>query len=114
MVKEVLDARDPKDQRPVLLMAQDEACFGRISTLRRSWAPKHIRPRSPHQIIREYTYVYAAVAPKIGKMDSLILPYANTSMMNIFLEHVSSSFSEYFIVMQADQAGWHHAKDLVI
>jgi transposase len=113
-VKEGIKARDPEDQRPVLLMAEDEACFGRISIPRRSWAPKPIRPRSPHQIVREYTYVYAAVAPEIGKMTSLILPYSNTSMMNIFLENVSSTFSKYFIVMQTDQAGWHHAKDLRI
>ena len=77
-VEEVIKSRNPKDQRTVLLMAQEEARFGRISIPRRSWAPKPIRPRSPHQIVREYTYVYAAVAPKIGKMASLILPYSDT------------------------------------
>jgi transposase len=35
-------------------------------------------------------------------------------MMNLFLEHVSQTFSKYFIVMQVDQAGWHSAKDLDI
>jgi len=34
--------------------------------------------------------------------------------MNIFLQHVSQTFSDYFLVMQADQAGWHQAKDLII
>lgn len=34
--------------------------------------------------------------------------------MNIFLEHVSQTFSGYFLVMQVDQAGWHQAKDLII
>ena len=67
-------------------MAQDEACFGRISATRRSWAPKHIRPLTPRHIVREYTYVYAVVAPKEGKMVSLILPFADTSMMNLFLK----------------------------
>src|SRR5437660_8838933 len=95
-------------------MAQDEACFGRICISRRSWAPKHIRPLVPRHIVREYTYVYAVVAPKEGKMTSLILPFADTPMMNLFLEHVSRTFSQYFIVMQVDQAGWHSAKDLVI
>jgi transposase len=47
-------------------------------------------------------------------MTSLILPTANTAMMNLFLEHVSRTFSKYFLVIQVDQAGWHHAKDLVI
>ena len=95
-------------------MAQDEACFGRISTTRRSWAPKHIRPLTPRHIVREYTYVYAVVAPHEGKMVSLILPFADTSMMNLFLTHVSHTFSTYFLVIQVDQAGWHSAKDLII
>src|SRR5258706_7397722 len=104
LVEEVLQSRDPKDERPVLNMAQDEACFGRICISRRSWAPKHIRPLIPRQIVREYTYVYAVVAPREGKMTSLILPFADTSMMNIFLEHVSRTFSQYFLVIQVDQA----------
>ncbi len=114
IIKEMLKARDPTDHRKVLQMAQDEACFGRISTSRRSWVPKHVRPLIPRQIVREYTYVYAAVAPEEGKMIPLILPYANTEMMNIFLKHVSNNFSDYFIIIQLDQAGWHNAKDLVI
>jgi len=35
-------------------------------------------------------------------------------MMNMFLEQVSVEFSEYFIIMQVDQAGWHTSKDLGI
>ena len=87
-------------------MAEDEGRFGRISQPRRAWAPPGVRPRSPRQIVREYTYVYAAVAPAEGKMTSLILPRADTAMMNLFLEHVATTFQEYFIVMQVDQAGW--------
>ena len=64
-------------------MAQDEGRFGRISQPRRAWAPPGMRPRSPRQIVREYTYVYAAVAPQEGKMTSLILPTADTAMMNL-------------------------------
>ena len=47
-------------------------------------------------------------------MTSLILPGANTAMMNLFLEHVSQTFADFFLVMQVDQAGWHRAKDLVV
>src|SRR5947209_19587821 len=39
LVEEVIQSRDPKEERPVLTMAQDEACFGRIGISRRSWAP---------------------------------------------------------------------------
>ena len=113
-VREVEKTKDPKDDRPTLIMAQDEGCFGRVNSLQRAWAPEHIRPQVPRQIVREYVYAYAAIAPETGEMSFLILPYTNTEMMNIFLKQVSEDFSSYFIVMQVDQAGWHGSKDLVI
>ncbi|GCE08150.1 hypothetical protein KDAU_54790 [Dictyobacter aurantiacus] len=97
-----------------MIMAQDEGCFGRISRAKRCWAPPGVRPHVPAQVVREYTYAYVAVAPVLGQMVSLILPEVSTSMMNLFLEQVSQTFSKYFIVMQVDQAGWHHAKNLII
>ena len=87
-------------------MAEDEGCFGRLSIPRRAWAPPAVRPHAPQQLIREYTYVYAAVAPAEGKMTSLILPSADTEMMGLFLEHVSKTYEKYFVVMQVDQASW--------
>jgi putative transposase len=95
-------------------MAQDEGRFGRISRPRSCWAPRPLRPSCPVQVGREYTYVYAAVAPALGLMTALVLPRADTAMMNCFLEHVSHTFADFFIVMQVDQAGWHRCKDLVV
>ena len=95
-------------------MAQDEGCFGRISIPRRCWAPPKVRPQVARQVVREYVYVYSAVAPAIGRMTSLLLPRANTAMMNVFLAHVGQEFSDYFIVMQVDQAGWHDTNKLQI
>jgi DDE superfamily endonuclease len=96
------------------MLAQDEGCFGRISQVKRAWAPPGMRPHVPVQVIREYMYVYAAVAPAQGQMVSLMLPETSTAMMNLFLEHVSRSFPEHFIVMQVDQAGWHRSQELFI
>jgi len=73
-----------------------------------------MRPKVARQVVRESSYVYAAVAPEQGLMTSLILPSANTAMMNLFLAQVAEDFADYFIVMQVDQAGWHRAKDLQI
>src|SRR5512135_2027416 len=78
-------------------MAQDEGCFGRISRPIRCWAPPGIRPRVPCQFVREYVYVYSAVAPAQGKMTSLIRHSADSAMMTLFLKHVSQTFSKYFI-----------------
>jgi hypothetical protein len=73
-----------------------------------------MRPHAPAQGVRESVYVSAAVAPDAGLMTALILPDANSDLMNLFLAHVSQTFSKYFIVMQVDQAGWHHSNELII
>ncbi len=73
-----------------------------------------MRPQAPRQVVREYSYVFSAVAPALGSMTSLILPRANTQMMNVFLQHVAHEYAAYFIVMQVDRAGWHQAKDVAL
>jgi hypothetical protein len=83
-------------------MAQDEGRFGRISIPKRAWAPPGVRPKAPRQVIRQSSYVFAAVAPEQGLMTSLILPSADTAMMNLFLAQVARDFADYFIVMQVD------------
>ncbi len=50
----------------------------------------------------------------LGKMTSLILPYANTDKMNLFLEEVSHDFKEYFVILLVDGAGRHRSQDLKI
>lgn len=109
-----MEQRDPEDNRPVIIMGQDEGRFGRITDIRSCWAPKGIRPKVPRQVARTFLYVYAAVCMALGKMTSLILPYANTDMMNLFLEEVSAEFKEYFVIMLVDGAGWHRSRDLKI
>lgn len=95
-------------------MTQDEGRFGRVNIPKASWAPNGIRPNVPKQVVRQSFYVYCAVAPSLGKISSLILPYGNTEMMNIFLENVSQDFKNKEIIMQVDGAGWHRSKDLKI
>jgi hypothetical protein len=95
-------------------MAQDEGCFGRISQPTRCWAPPGIRPQAPYQVVREYVSVSWAVERAQAEMPALILPAADTALMNLFLEHVSQTFSKSFIVMQVDGAGWHHSDELLI
>jgi hypothetical protein len=95
-------------------MTQDEGRFGRITDIRSCWAPKGIRPKVFKQVVRTFIYVYAAVCMALVKMTTLILPFANTDMMNLFLEQVSNDFKEYFVIMVVDGAGWHRSNDLKI
>lgn len=101
-----------EDTRPVKLLFQDEARFGRISDPARCWAPKGVRPLVPTHIVREYTHVFSAVCPHDGESFSLILPYANTEAMKIFLQECSEYFKAYRIIMFMDKAAWHRSKDI--
>ena len=96
-----------------MIMFQDEARFGRINSPHKCWV-KGTRPYVYCQIVREYTYVYAAVDPFEGVLDSLIIPFVAAEAMSIFLEEVSKRHSEKLILMFLDQAGWHRAKELRI
>src|SRR3982751_5546023 len=90
--------------RPVRLMFEDEARFGRSSEPRQCWAPKSVRPAVPAQIVREYEYAYAAVSPHDGVLDTLVLPAVNTEAMSLFLAEVSARHAAEFIVMVLDGA----------
>ncbi len=98
----------------MVIVAQNEGRFGRISDPHRCWAPPGIRPKVPKQVIREYLYAYAAVCPALGKMTSLVLPYADTETMNIFLKQVSDDFINHFVLMLVDQAGWHKSMGIKV
>ena len=77
----------------------------------RCWAPPEIRPIVPLQRIREYLYVYTALCPWNGENFSVILPYANSEAMNLFLKEFSQQYKDYRVVMVMDRASWHPADD---
>ena len=93
-------------------MFMDEARFGRISDIRRCWAPQGIRPCVPSQVVREYLYAYAAICPFDGDLVALILPDANTLSMTFFLQELSETHHDEHIILILDKAGWHTAKAL--
>lgn len=96
----------------VKLMFQDEARFGRISDVRRCWAPYPMRPMCQAMLTHEYTYAYGAVDACTGELDSLILPQVNTGCMQLFLNEVSKRHPNERIVMVIDGAGWHRSRML--
>lgn len=105
-------ARRAKPGLELLVMFEDEARFGRMSRPMACWAPLGVRPEVKTQMVREYDYVFGAVAPLTGRMDSLILPRCDTAMMGIFLEEVSQRHPDHHILMFMDQAAWHTTKKL--
>ncbi len=93
-------------------MFQDEARFGRISDVRRCWAPRPVRPLCQGMLTHEYTYAYGAVDVCTGELDSLILPHVNTECMQVFLDEVAARHRDKHIVMVIDGAGWHRSDAL--
>ena len=95
-------------------MFQDEARFGRMVRIRRSWAPKPLRPKVDNGYERKFTYVYGAVSPMEGELDWKISEKMNTEQMNLFLEQVSKAHPDEFIVMVVDGASSHRSQALKI
>ena len=95
-------------------MFEDEARFGRISDPHRCWAPAGVRPAVQVQVVREYEYVYGAVSPHDGVLDTLVLPEVHAEAMGVFLAEVAQRHADEFIVMVLDGAGWHKAKRLKV
>lgn len=113
-VQQLVEQRASQDTRPVLIMASDEGRFGRTGELGNCWCPPGFRPTIARQQVRQYIYAFVAVAPALGMMSCLVLPHANTKMMNLFLQQVSLEFRDYFIALQVDRAAWHRAKHLQV
>ena len=90
----------------------DEGRFGLKPVVGRCWTQKGARPVATVRPGYENFYVYSAVCPSTGEDMSLFLPWANTDMMNIFLEEMDKFLAgrQCFLVM--DMAGWHRAESL--
>jgi transposase len=65
-------------------------------------------------LVREYTFVYAAVCPDDGTLVSLLLPEVGTPFMSYFLAEVSRRYPRENILMVMDRAGWHIARRLIV
>ena len=101
-------------ERPVRLMFQDEARFGRMARIRRCWAPAPLRPVVFNGYERQFTYVYGSVSPLQGDLDWSLTQKMNTAQMSAFLSQVSQAHSQEFIVMVVDGASSHKARDLIV
>jgi transposase len=100
--------------RPIRLMFQDEARFGRMARIRRCWAPAPLRPVVCNGYEREFTYLYGGVSPLQGELDWSLSDKMNAAQMTAFLSQVSQAHAQEFIVMVVDGASSHKAKELVV
>ena len=112
MNRHILPFADPAAK--IRLFFEDEASFGRINKPKYCWCFKGLRPVVPCHHIREYRYVYGVVEPLTGEKFFLIFPYCNTDCMNVFLEELSKTYPNDYILLPVDGAAWHRSTKLVI
>jgi hypothetical protein len=103
-----------KRKMPPRVAFRDEARIGRIGDPRRRWAPRPMRPSAPAQMVGEHAHVFGAAGPAGGRRDSLILPYADTGAMPLFLKEVAGRRRGERILMFMDRAGWHRSGRLKV
>ncbi|MDP3480561.1 MAG: hypothetical protein Q8R88_12375 [Desulfoprunum sp.] len=80
--------------KPLLLLFQDEARFGRMSDPARCWAPAPIRPTVGLALIREFRYFYAAIGPQEGTLHWLVTEKMNTENMSMFLKQIEEAHTD--------------------
>lgn len=109
-----LVSRAPRHLRPCVLF-EDEAGFGRISTLRACWAPAGMRPRVGYQQVREHHGAMLAVSPWEGRISALITSGGlDHEAMGKFLTEIRARFPRRYCVLFLDGAGAHISRDLQI
>ena len=97
------------------LWSQDETRVGQQGSSCRVWAKKGTRPRKVKQKQFLSTYIYGAANHTTGESFALILPYANTAAMNLYLLELGARIAPgRHAAILIDNAGWHQSKDLVV
>jgi hypothetical protein len=92
---------------------KDESRIGQKGELTRQWARRGSRPRQPKDQRHTAAYLFAAVCPASERAAALVLPYVDTTAMNLHLAEISSQVAaDAHAVVILDQAGWHGAKAL--
>lgn len=101
----------------VHVWAQDEARYGLIPTVRRTWACIGKRPPANGRRRYQWGYMYGFVEPETGRLFNLFADAANTYVMSAALQE----FAEFaglgpqrHAVLVLDNAGWHRSHDLEI
>ena len=74
----------------------------------RVWAERGSRPRAPRDQRYDWAYLFGAVCPARDSGAALVLPIANTEMMNLHLIEISRHVTPgSHAVVLLDGAGWH-------
>jgi len=99
--------------KTVELWCQDETRVGQKGRRTHGWAPKGSRPPVPIDTRYDNAYIFGAFCPERGCAVGLILPCANTAMMQLQLNAISAELPAHIhAALITDGAGWHRAQAL--
>ena len=93
---------------PVEIWFQDEARVGQQGTHAYIWAPVGARPLMVRDNRHDSAYIFGAICPSRGVGAAMMTPAANTEMMNLHLDEISTQVTPgACAVLLCDRAGWH-------
>ena len=76
----------------------------------RVWAERGSRPVAPRDQRYSWAYIFGAICPARGTAAALVLPLANTDMMNLHLVEIAANVAPgAHAVLTVDGAGWHRS-----
>ena len=96
------------------LYFQDESRYGLKLRAKRILTSKGIKPIQPYQHKFKNTYLYGSYSPIDGSHFTLDLPYCNTEMMQLYLNHFSLVKPNELKITIMDNAAFHHSKKLTM
>jgi putative transposase len=99
----------------VELWCQDESRIGQKGSRTRSWAPRGRRPTAPVDTRYANAYLFGAFCPQRDTGVALVLPAANTEMMQLHLDTISAQLpTARHAAMVVDRASWHVTTHLTV
>jgi transposase len=87
---------------------------GTRSQSKRRWASSGHRPLCKVKLGYEFTYLYCAIAPAIGRMVALLLPDMSLQCFELFMDYFKlqtrALHGNHPVVIIADKAGCHQKR----
>ena len=100
------------DFKSVRLFCQDESRFGLLPVAQRRITLPGVKPVAKVNPMYKSVYLYGAVAPLTGEGCFLELSHLTADCFQLFIDHLSSTFSEDLNVMVLDNGRFHHSQEL--
>jgi hypothetical protein len=100
-------------KKKIEIWFEDEARIGQKNGLVRQWARRGTRPSQAADQRYENAYLFGAICPARGVGAALVLPFADTGMMQMHIDEVALRVArDAHAVLLFDRAGWHATGNL--